>query len=42
MSIEISFLDAISEIPAYLKFLNSNMSESKKHDDVIQVSKQGE
>ena len=39
MSIEIPFLDAISKIPAFLKFLKSIMSQSKKLDDVIQVSK---
>ena len=35
VSIEIPFLDAISEIPTFPKFLKSIMSQSKKLDDVI-------
>ena len=40
VSIEIPFLDAISEIPAFPKSLKSVMSQSKKLDGVIQVSKE--
>ena len=38
VSIEIPFLDAISKIPAFPNFLKSIMSQSKKLDNVIQVS----
>ena len=39
-SIEIPFLDAISKIPVFPKFFKSIMSQSKKLDNVIQVSKE--
>ena len=40
VSIEIPFLDEIFEIPAFSKLLKSIISQSKKLDDVIQVSKE--
>ena len=40
VSIELSFVDAMSEIPAFPKFLKTIYSNGKKRDEIIQVSKE--
>ena len=40
MSIELLFLDAMSEIPAFPKLLKTLCSNGKKLDEIIQVSKE--
>jgi hypothetical protein len=40
VSIELPFLDAMSDIPAFLKFLNTLCSNEHKLDEIVQVSKE--
>ena len=40
ISIKLPFLDAMSEIPAFSKFLKTLFSNGKKLDEIIQVSKE--